>query len=220
MPYGKPPTKKEMSSYRKAQKAVKGNKTQLDKIQVAFRKKHNYQGTKKTSVSKPKPPPIPANKKGKRIKPKPKPTQKRSKMYPVSTTTSPDNPMKSNNVLDDPNKLSMMDQIQSYMSETGKAPSGPNDPAFVRWRNSKNKPAKKVRRKTYYAGFDRLDEEEQEMMEGEGWKESFQYGDFTVLKRLMSSLSEDAMEVYDHAPYRSIGKKLVYGNRQDFKVDE
>ena len=126
--------------------------------------------------------------------------------------------MKSNNVLDDPNKLSMMDQIQSYMSETGKAPSGPNDPAFVRWRNSKNKPAKKVRRKTYYAGYDRLDQEEMEMMESDGWKESFNYGDFTVLKRLMSSLSEDAMEVYEKAPYRSIGKKLVYGNRQNFKL--
>ena len=78
-------------------------------------------------------------------------------------------------------------------------------------------PVKKERRKTYYAGYDRLDKEAMEMMESDGWKQSFQYGEFTVLKRLMSSLSEDAMEVYENAPYRSIGKKLVYGNRQDFK---
>ena len=73
MPYGKPPSKLEMKAYRKAQKAVMEDPKKLEKVQVAFRKKHDYQGTKKTSVSKPKPPPIPANKGGKKIKPTPKP---------------------------------------------------------------------------------------------------------------------------------------------------
>tara|TARA_R110000868_G_scaffold263437_1_gene522055 strand:- start:1714 stop:2310 length:597 start_codon:yes stop_codon:yes gene_type:complete len=58
MPYGKPPTKKDMSSYRKAQKAVMKDPKRLEKVQVAFRKKHDYQGTKKTSLSKPKPKPV------------------------------------------------------------------------------------------------------------------------------------------------------------------
>tara|TARA_R110000787_G_C13162112_1_gene419725 strand:+ start:50 stop:586 length:537 start_codon:yes stop_codon:yes gene_type:complete len=100
-------------------------------------------------------------------------------------------------------------------------PAAAKEKAKAKAKNEKKKPkppVKKERRKTYYAGYDRLAEEEMEMMESDGWKESFQYGDFTVLKRLMSSLSEDAMEVYENAPYRSIGKKLVYGNRQDFKL--
>ena len=55
MPYGKPPSKLQMKAYRKAQKAVMDDPKKLEKVQVAFRKKHDYQGTKKTSVSKPKP---------------------------------------------------------------------------------------------------------------------------------------------------------------------
>ena len=68
MPYGKPPTKKEMSAYRKAQKAVGGNVTKLNAVQSAFRQKHDYKGWKAKIPAKPKPPPIPANKKGKKIK--------------------------------------------------------------------------------------------------------------------------------------------------------
>ena len=34
----------------------------------------------------------------------------------------------------------------------------------------------------------------------------------------MKSLKEDTYEVWENARYRSIGKKLVYGNRQDFKT--
>tara|TARA_R110002012_G_scaffold76687_4_gene193887 strand:- start:2256 stop:2822 length:567 start_codon:yes stop_codon:yes gene_type:complete len=78
-------------------------------------------------------------------------------------------------------------------------------------------PKKKPNRKTYYVGFDRLDPEEEDMYEQDGWKFSSSYGDFSVLKRTMSSLSEDSSEAYDNAPYRSIGTKLVYGNRQQFK---
>tara|TARA_R110000868_G_scaffold114896_1_gene307362 strand:+ start:25 stop:456 length:432 start_codon:yes stop_codon:yes gene_type:complete len=64
MPYGKPPSKLEMKAYRKAQKAVMEDPKKLEKVQVAFRKKHDYQGTKKTSVSKPKPKEKPNKEKG------------------------------------------------------------------------------------------------------------------------------------------------------------
>ena len=43
------------------------------------------------------------------------------------------------NVLDDKKKLNMMDMIQKYMSETGKIPSGPKDPSFVKWLRSQKK---------------------------------------------------------------------------------
>ena len=81
----------------------------------------------------------------------------------------------------------------------------------------KPKATKKPRRKTYYAGYDRFGGEEEEQVLSDGWKMDSSYGDFNVYKRSMASLDDDTMEFWDNAPYRSIGKKLVYGNRQDFK---
>ena len=84
----------------------------------------------------------------------------------------------------------------------------------------KKAPAKKTKPKSkvYYVGYDRLADEEFDMMAEDGWKSDSSYGDFDVLKRTMKSLKEDTLEVWENARYRSIGKKLVYGNRQDFKT--
>mgnify|MGYP003649369093 CR=1 FL=1 len=125
MPYGKPPSKLEMKAYRKAQKAVMEDPKKLEKVQVAFRKKHDYQGTKKTSVSKPKPPPIPANKGGKKIKPKPK--QKRSKMYPVSTTESPDKPKKAKPTQNKEDFMAAMGVMTDLAKDKGKSTSADVD---------------------------------------------------------------------------------------------
>ncbi len=93
-------------------------------------------------------------------------------------------------------------------------------------KNAKEKPTptkkvstKKPRRKTYYAGYDRFGGEEEELILSDGWKMDSSYGDFNVYKRSMASLSEDSLEFWENAPYRTISKRLTYGNRQDNKKE-
>ena len=79
----------------------------------------------------------------------------------------------------------------------------------------KKAPVKKARRKTYYVGYDLLDQEEYELFgKGFGWKPEQSYGHFDSFSK--KSLGEPEDEFWLNAHYRA-AEKFDYNDRMYYK---